>query len=731
MQKLIKKAFAFLLAFAVAVSVITTGSLTSEAATTAPTVSYQVHVQTYGWKQGWVKNGKSAGTTGEAKRLEAIQIKVEGNKNLNIEYRTHIQSYGWEKTWAKNGAQSGTSGEAKRLEAIQIKLSGADASKYDVYYRVHAQSYGWLGWAKNGQPAGTAGQAKRLEAIQIQILPKGTLPSSGSLGCAFVDLGKTPSMTAAGAVNYSVHVQSYGDQKTVSDGAVAGTFSEAKRLEAIKISLDTKKLGISGLTGGITYRTHVQSYGWSQGWVSNGKSSGTSGQAKRLEAIEIKLTGAVANYYDVYYRVHAQTYGWLAWAKNGQTAGSAGSAKRLEGIQICLVPKGTAAPNALPATTTSAFVSTTEAGTKPAAEVKATSITAKMTKSATMSVGATDTVKVTFAPSNVTNKRVTYASSDATVASVDATGKVTAHKAGTATITVKATDGSKKAASVKVTVATALQKINAKATKMTMTVGTTTQASKFISFVPANATNKAVTYKSSDSKILTVDASGNVKAIARGVAQIIVTSKANAKIGTMIEVTVKDAYVTKVTVNDKADATLTFSGVGETLVDDLNTAVKECKDQLQALKGEDWTATCGDQTFTVIYDGTKLTYLQNGEDVTASIKTKVAGKTMTLTAPVTKGKASKVMEAAEAVQSKSKYANNKQLKAEITLTKTTAYKISDITVNSTYSTAKINGKTYKVFFKDGAMYVVGSVVKDAFFQEIATDGIAKVELVKQ
>ena len=82
--------------------------------------------------------------------------------------------------------------------------------------------------------------------------------------------------------------------------------------------------------------------------VSDGVVSGTTGQAKRLEAIEIKLTGELAEKYDVYYRVHAQTFGWLNWAKNGQTAGTVGYAKRLEGIQIVLVPKGGKAPSATP-----------------------------------------------------------------------------------------------------------------------------------------------------------------------------------------------------------------------------------------------------------------------------------------------------------------------------------------------------------------------------------------------
>ena len=54
--------------------------------------------------------------------------------------------------------------------------------------------------------------------------------------------------------------------------------------------------------------------------------------------------GDMQRHYDVYYRVHAQSFGWLGWAKNGAPAGTAGYAKRLEGIEIRLVPKGQAAP---------------------------------------------------------------------------------------------------------------------------------------------------------------------------------------------------------------------------------------------------------------------------------------------------------------------------------------------------------------------------------------------------
>ena len=44
--------------------------------------------------------------------------------------------------------------------------------------------------------------------------------------------------------------------------------------------------------------------------------SGTEGRSLRLEAIKIKLTGEMAKKYNIYYRVHAQNFGWLDWAKN-------------------------------------------------------------------------------------------------------------------------------------------------------------------------------------------------------------------------------------------------------------------------------------------------------------------------------------------------------------------------------------------------------------------------------
>ena len=340
------------------------------------TTRYTTHVQTYGWQgdenntSKWFTNGRMAGTSGQAKRLEGIKISVSGNVNLGIQYTTHCQSYGW-LPWSANGEMNGTEGEAKRLEAIKIQLTGADKDKYDVYYRVHAQSYGWLGWAKNGAPSGTAGYAKRLEGIQIVVVKKDTsapgLNYAGVNAASGVHQAKSyiakagsspvvgnqatsntnPSVAGERNVNiaYRTHVQTYGWQGWKYNGQMSGTSGQAKRLEGINIKLTNKPY-----SGSIVYTTHVQTYGW-QGnennqntWRHDGQMSGTSGEAKRLEAIRINLTGEMAAHYDVYYRVHAQTYGWLNWAKNGEAAGTAGLAKRLEGIQIVLVPKNGKAP---------------------------------------------------------------------------------------------------------------------------------------------------------------------------------------------------------------------------------------------------------------------------------------------------------------------------------------------------------------------------------------------------
>ncbi|BDZ82050.1 hypothetical protein Lac2_01840 [Claveliimonas bilis] len=292
-----------------------------------PDLSYQAHVQSVGW-QAEKFNGQTAGVTGQAKRMEAIKIKLPDKEyEGGIEYQTHVQSIGWQ-GWKRDGQIAGTTGQKKRLEAIQIRLTGEMANQYDVYYRAHVQSFGWLGWAKNGEEAGTLGYGKRMEALEIRLIKKGE---------------DAPAQTAESfkypLVSYQAHSQSVGWQEIKADNDIAGVTGKGKRMEAIKIQLPN-----IGYEGSIEYRTYVQSIGW-QGWKKDGQIAGTTNQAKRIEAIEIKLSGEVAEHYDVYYSIHMSKIGWTNYAVNGETAGSTDLSKRIEAIKIQLVEKGGKAPN--------------------------------------------------------------------------------------------------------------------------------------------------------------------------------------------------------------------------------------------------------------------------------------------------------------------------------------------------------------------------------------------------
>lgn len=292
-----------------------------------PNIFYKTHVQDIGW-QNYVKNGEESGTVGKGLRLEGISIYIDPAYNGTVLYRTHIQDLGWENTWVSSGGVSGTQGKSLRLEGIQIKLQGEIANNWDVYYRVHIQDYGWLDWAKNGESSGSEGFSKRLEGIEIKLVKKGE-PAPGNTKNPFLQK----------QVMYQTHVQEVGWQNFVCNGEASGTSGKSLRLEGIRIQLNNSKYN-----GGIEYKTHIQDIGWETLWKSNGEMSGTSGRSLRLEAIKIQLTGEIANYYDIYYRVHVQNYGWLGWAKNGEPSGSAGFSYRLEGIQIKLVEKGEAPP---------------------------------------------------------------------------------------------------------------------------------------------------------------------------------------------------------------------------------------------------------------------------------------------------------------------------------------------------------------------------------------------------
>ena len=138
----------------------------------------------------------------------------------------------------------------------------------------------------------------------------------------------------------------------------------------------------------------------------------------------------------------------------------------------------------------------------------------------TLNVGASETLVPTVAPNNATDKTVTWNSDKTQFATVDDGGKVTAVAAGDATITVTTHNGKTAACIVHVVVPDT--GVTLDQTSITLNKGGS--QTLVATILPAEATNKKVTWTSSDSSVATVDADGKVKAVGGGTATITVTT---------------------------------------------------------------------------------------------------------------------------------------------------------------------------------------------------------------
>ena len=120
-------------------------------------IGYRSHLQDYGW-QDWSFDGDISGTTGQSKRLEAIQIDYD----KEVYAKAHIENKGWV-DYGKINKDTiiGTTGEGLRLECLCLKGN--------FKYRVHIENSGWSCWTNADGIAtlGSIGQKLRIEAIQI------------------------------------------------------------------------------------------------------------------------------------------------------------------------------------------------------------------------------------------------------------------------------------------------------------------------------------------------------------------------------------------------------------------------------------------------------------------------------------------------------------------------------------------------------------------------------------
>ncbi len=137
------------------------------------------------------------------------------------------------------------------------------------------------------------------------------------------------------------------------------------------------------------------------------------------------------------------------------------------------------------------------------------------------------TLNATIEPSDATNKEVIWESSDSNIATVDKNGVVQVLKNGTATITVTTKDGNKKATcNVQVnTTPSTIPVQSVSLNKTSLSIGQGEKVTLNATIEPSDATNKEVTWESSDSNIATVDKNGVVQVLKNGTATITVTTK--------------------------------------------------------------------------------------------------------------------------------------------------------------------------------------------------------------
>ena len=170
----------------------------------------------------------------------------------------------------------------------------------------------------------------------------------------------------------------------------------------------------------------------------------------------------------------------------------------------------------------------------------------------TICVGDTEQLTATVFPDDAPDKTVTWKSSNTSVATVNSSGLVTALAAGDATITATTNDGSNLSASCDVTVRQLVTSISLNKTNTTIYVGGTEQLTATL--YPDDATDKALTWKSSNTSVATVNSSGLVTALAAGEATITATTNDGSNLSASCNITVKQ-LVTSISLN-KTNSTI-------------------------------------------------------------------------------------------------------------------------------------------------------------------------------
>ena len=334
-------------------------------------------------------------------------------------------------------------------------------------------------------------------------------------------------------------------------------------------------------------------------------------------------------------------------------------------------------------TESSTIESSTEPTTTEPTEVKVSSIKLNAT-SKTLYNGKSTTLKATVFPINATNKSLTWKSSNTKVATIDKNGKVKALKVGNATITATSTDGSNVSAQCKIKVVQRVTKI--KLNKSIINLSKKGKTAKLKATVlPNNAYNKSVTWKSNNTKVVTVDKNGKIKATTnKGTTYVNAIAKDGRKIRTRILVVV-GKKVKKITLN-KTSVTLNRGAKNRTF-----QLKKAIKNKNATYKGVSWYSS--NKNVATVNSNGKVTIKHRGK-VVITVKAKDGSN-----------KSAKCKFTVKQLVTKLSYNNKKQVK-EVYKNKTIKFAVTVVPSN-----ANNKGLTYSSSNKKVATVNSKGVVK--------------------
>lgn len=317
----------------------------------------------------------------------------------------------------------------------------------------------------------------------------------------------------------------------------------------------------------------------------------------------------------------------------------------------------------LSARPTAGTYTTISSSVSPSVEV--TSVKVNAISFALGKIGATRQLTATVYPANASNKTITWTSSDTRVATVTSSGLVKAVGRGSAVITARTANGKTAPVRVTVNVSTASkpQPASVKIDQGAFTLAKKSASKQLSATVaPSNASNKTVTWSSSNTKVAKVSSSGKVTPVANGAAYI--TAKTSNGKTAKVKVTVKIVYPTKVSITTKS-FTLTKKGATKTVK--------------YSLSGKGVT----DKTVKWSSSNTKVAKVSSSGKVTA-----VGNGSATITVKTANGKTAKVKVTVK-IPSKTVAVSSVSLNSgSFTLTKKGATKVLKATVKPSNATKK-------------------------------------------